>query len=421
MSKLLNKTLFYFVASAFVLLFMSAPLYYWLSEKLYLEDVDEAILLRKDEFYANALRTLKEGEISSWNRFNRDVRILPDTIKQIRETIIQEDFYDSLSEEWEPYRVLYTNVNIEHRPYTLMIRLNLVESEDLVETTGMLYLIILAVLMAGFVIVSKIISSKLWKPFYHTLSLVEQFNIEKHELPQFSETSILEFQQLNQALKNLIQQNRKAFQTQKEFTENASHELQTPLAVFQSKLDMLLQNPALTQEQAVIVQQLYEATYRLTRVSKNLLLLAKMENNQFAEKVKIDITDTLNEGIPYFSEQAKEKQIQIQTDLKEPLAVNANKGLTEILINNLLLNAIRHNINNGSVSIQTQPNLFIVSNTGTKDPLKSDVLFQRFGKISEHAGSSGLGLAIVKKIADLNNWKVNYTFSNNLHCFSVQF
>lgn len=421
MSKLLNKTLFYFVASAFVLLFMSAPLYYWLSEKLYLEDVDEAILLRKDEFYANALRTLKEGEISSWNRFNRDVRILPDTIKQIRETIIQEDFYDSLSEEWEPYRVLYTNVNIEHRPYTLMIRLNLVESEDLVETTGMLYLIILAVLMAGFVIVSKIISSKLWKPFYHTLSLVEQFNIEKHELPQFSETSILEFQQLNQALKNLIQQNRKAFQTQKEFTENASHELQTPLAVFQSKLDMLLQNPALTQEQAVIVQQLYEATSRLTRVSKNLLLLAKMENNQFAEKVKIDITDTLNEGIPYFSEQAKEKQIQIQTDLKEPLAVNANKGLTEILINNLLLNAIRHNINNGSVSIQTQPNLFIVSNTGTKDPLKSDVLFQRFGKISEHAGSSGLGLAIVKKIADLNNWKVNYTFSNNLHCFSVQF
>lgn len=421
MSKLLNKTLAYYVISAIVLLALSAPLFYWLAQKLYLDDVDEAIVLRKDEFNTHTLKTLQSSEIQTWNRFNRDIRILPDTVKQAHEKIILQNFYDSLSREWEPYRILYTNVQIAGSPHTLMIRLNLVESEDLIETTGLLYLIILTVSMIGFVIVSRVISTKMWQPFYNTLAIVSNFDIEQHEQPRFPRTTILEFRQLNEALEKLIEQNLRAFQTQKEFTENASHELQTPLAVFQSKLDTLLQNPDLTAQQAGTVQQLYEAVARLSRINKNLLLLAKMGNNQYADRENISITGTIREVLPYFDEQAAEKQLQLKSDLAQEITISANKGLAEILVNNLLLNAIRHNVKGGNITIQTTSNQLIICNTGTDMPLQTAGLFQRFGKTTENPANSGLGLAIVKKIADLNKWSVSYTFSDGRHCFTVQF
>lgn len=421
MKKLLNRTLLYYALSAFFLLLISAPVYYWFSEKLYIEDVDEAILLRKEEFFKNSLQTLKQSDIPTWNRFNRDTYIIPDTVTQVKGTIIQQTFYDTLDNEWEPYRVLYSNIKIENNNYILMKRLNLVESEDLVRTTGMLYFIILIVLLSGFIIVSKVVSSRLWKPFYQSLSLIEQFNIEKLSVPEFTDTRTKEFQQLNKALQNLIGQNIKAFQAQKEFTENAAHELQTPLAVFQSKLDLLLQDNSLTQQQATIIQQLYEAVSKLSRLNKNLLLLAKIENNQFTEKEPISIASLVKEVLPYFSEQAEEKQLHIQSDLQQEIKINAITGLTEILINNLLLNAISHNVDNGTIHIQIHDNTLSVSNTGSQESLQPGKLFSRFSKGSANPQSNGLGLAIVKKIADINNWKVEYSFQDGSHTFSVKF
>jgi len=421
MSKLLTKSLFYYIGAAIVLLLLSAPVYYFLSQKLYLEDVDEAILLRRDEFIIENLPKLKASEISDWNRFNRDVHILPDTVKQATEAFFEQEVYDLLSDEWEPYRVLYSKVNIENEPHVLMIRMNLIETEDLLRTTAVLYLIILSTLLAGFVLVSKIIASKLWKPFYQTLSVMEQFKIEKQELPSFNHTDIFEFQELNKQLLDLTAQNIKAFQTQKEFTENASHELQTPLAIFRSKLDMLLQTPDLTEKQAEIIQELDESVSRISRVNKNLLLLAKMENEQFTDKEELNIIEMLDQVLPYFSEQAEEKKLQLSFEKNETIQVSANKGLTEILINNLLLNAIRHTAFQGHIIIQTQSNRLTISNSRTGEALQTEFLFQRFGKRSEQASSSGLGLAIVKKIAELNNWKVSYSFTETRHLFSVQF
>lgn len=420
MNKLLNKTLLYYGLFAIILLLLSAPLYYFLSEKLYLDDVDEAILLRKNEFYSNTLATLKESEIPTWNRFNRDIHILPDTVPITKEVIVQQNFYDSLGNEWEPYRALYANVKIQEKPYTLMIRLNLVESEDLIKTTAILYLLILAVLLTGFVIVSRIVSKKLWKPFYQTLSLIEQFNLEQNKLPQFDKTSTKEFQQLISVLQRLMRQNLNTYQTQREFTENAAHELQTPLAIFQSKLDLLLQNSSLTQEQANIIQHLYEASARLARVNKNLLLLAKIENNHFAEREELDVRELVKEVMPYFSEQAADKNILIQSDYKNPLIITTNKGLAEILVNNILMNAIRHNSVEGQLLVQVESNQLTISNTGYQS-LEGENLFKRFAKTSENAHSSGLGLALVKKIADLNNWSVKYVYQNNLHTFIVRF
>ena len=421
MNKLISKTLFYYTILAALLLLLTSPVFYFLSEKLYLDDVDEAIHLRKTEFTNSSLQTLSIEQIPVWNKFNRDILILPDTVSKEKDIIIDEVFYDTLGVEWEPYHVLYSNIKIENKSFVMMIRLNLVESEDLMETTAFLYVIALLVLLIVIIIISKLISNKLWTPFYETLDTINDFNIEHHLLPNFKTSNTKEFEQLNHALKKLIEQNINAYQTQKEFTENASHELQTPLAVFQSKLDLLLQSPALSEEQAEILQQLYEASSRLAKTNTNLLLLAKIENNVFSQKENVQLTKVIEEVLPYFSEQAEEKEICIESSFAKENTLSTNKGLTEILINNLLLNAIRHNVSKGKILIQLKNNTLIVSNTGSNEPLQEEKLFKRFSTNSKNAHSSGLGLAIIHQICKINHWEVRYRFENNLHQFSISF
>jgi signal transduction histidine kinase len=422
MNRLLNKTFLYYTFFATLLLVLSAPIFYWTIEHLYYKDIDEALSLRKAEFQKKNLPYIKTNEIPLWNNFNRDIRILPDTFTGTKDIVQQTFFTDSSENELEPYRVLYTNISIDHKSYLLMIRLNLVDSEDLMETLTWMYLAILFTLFVVLFVFTRFVSNRLWQPFYETLQKIESFNIERHTLPDFTSTSIREFKQLNMGLTKLIEENIRAFKSQKEFTENASHELQTPLAVFQTKLDLLLQQPSLSEEQGKIIHSLYEAAARLVRVNKNLLLLAKIENTQYSEKETIDISNIIREVVPYFSEQAESKNIKIQTEIPPvPVSINANKGLVEIMINNLLLNAIRHNHTDGTISIIVSNDSLLISNSGANHSLNANTLFKRFSKSSEDAHSSGLGLAIIKQICQLHQWQINYEFKNSFHLFSIVF
>lgn len=422
MNRLLNKTLLYYSFFATVILLLSAPFIYWTMEKLYRDDVDEAILLRRDEFETNNRKSLHINDIPVWNQFNRDTRILPDTVKSSpKDSIIQQIFFDALVPEWEPYRVLYKNVTIEGKPFVLMIRLNLVESDDLIRTIAWIYIGILFMLLLVIFFITLFVSNRLWKPFYDTLHKIELFNIELHSVPEFSETKITEFNQLNNRLRKLIQHSLQSYVTQKAFTQNASHELQTPLAIFQSKLDLLLQDNSLRKDQVVVLHSLYESVSRLTRINKNLLLLAKIENKQFAEISSFTLNDIIQEVIPYFTEQSESKKLSIEIDLKSIVSLNANKGLTEILINNLFLNAIRHNIEKGKIIIKLEANCFSIANTGAGRALDSHSVFERFKKNSTDARSSGLGLAIAKEICDGNRWEILYHYEAPLHLFTILF
>ncbi len=423
MRKLLNRTLTYYSGFALLMLLLATPFFYWISQRLHLEDVDEAIELRRQEFYAaDHLNHLNGDDLIKWNSFNRDIKILPDTVTASKGHIIQQVFYDVLADEWEPYRVLYENIRIEGNSAVLMIRINLIESEDLMQGALVIFVVILLILLAGFVITTKVISVRLWKPFYQTLNDIRAFDIERREVPDFVESRTFEFMQLNRALKNLISQNIKAFDLEKEFTQNASHELQTPLAIFQSKLDLLLQTRQLNADQAVILQQLYDASSRLLRINKNLLLLSKIEHRQFSRKELVNVKEAIEEVLPWFKEQAEEKELLIDLVIHgDDVVIEANKGLTEILINNLFMNAIRHNVRNGRIRVTLSHEQLSLANTGGDEPLNKENMFLRFSTNRESHRGSGLGLAIVKSIAILNEWDVSYHFRDNFHLFSVRF
>ena len=403
-----------------MLLIVSAPLFYYITERLYIEETDETLILHKNEFVKYSLPTLKTADIQNWNKYNRNIKIEPFK-NSGKDTIFYNSYYDALDAEIEPYRELNASILIEGNPYTYSARINLVEKEDLMKSIAILFLVIISLLLIGLFVITKRLSINLWKPFYETLNQIEKFEIDKSNHPKFTETNIEEFNRLNNSIEKLITKNTSIYHSQREFIENAAHELQTPLAVFQAKIDTLIQNADFTQEQYKMLSSLNDSVSRLNRLNKNLLLLSKMENDIYNEKQTINLNEAIEKHFDFFTEQAKAKNLIIKTEMNEAVAVKSNPVLAEILISNLFLNAIRHNVSDGQVLVILSNHSLTFSNTGQSQTLVADKLFNRFSKSNPSEQGNGLGLAIIKKIADQNNWKISYSFANNFHSFSVAF
>lgn len=418
--KLLNKTLKTYLIYSVLILIISAPLFYYATKRLYTKEADDTLLLHKKEYLKYTASTLKYTDIPLWNRFNRNAKI--DSIKQVtKDTLFFSSYYDTLDAEIEPYRELNFPISIQGKPYTYSERINLVETEDLLKNIAILFFAIISILLFGLFFITKKLSLNLWKPFYKTLQQIESFEIDKTKQPDFAETDVEEFNRLNTSIKKLIEKNTIIYKSQKEFIENAAHELQTPLAVFQAKIDTLIQRSDVTQEQSEILDSLNENVSRLNRLNRNLLLLSKMENDSYSDKQTISLTNYIQKNLNFFTEQAKAKSLIIKMDLQKDFEIKSNPVLAEVLISNLFLNAIKHNIEGGQICIAIQENKLVFSNSGQPSPLNTDKLFKRFSKSNPSEQGTGLGLSIIKKIADINNWTVAYNYENNLHSFSILF
>jgi two-component system sensor histidine kinase ArlS len=419
--KLLHTTLRAYILFSLCVLLGSAPLFYFFTEKLFLEEADETLQLHKNEFILHAVPVMKTEDIAAWNKVNRNIKIEVASTSPTQDSAFSEFYFDSLENENEPYRVLITPVTIDHKTYLYTARINLIESDDIAKNIALLFALIVGLLLVGFFILTTQLSKKLWKPFYSTLRQIEQFEVDKTTVPVLNKTNIEEFHRLHIAINNLVERNSKIYKSQQEFIENAAHEMQTPLSVFQSKIDLIIQNPDITLDQSEAFTQLYAAASRLNKLNKNLLLLSKIENNNYDETESISVENIITDQLDFFIEQATEKQITIETKYSDTIHPEANSFLVETLISNLLLNAIKHNHNEGKINIYIEESRLIVSNTGINQSLSSEKLFQRFSKANPSTNGTGLGLAIIKRISDLYHWKIQYNHSDNFHVFIINF
>lgn len=416
--KLLHKTTSSFLTFAIIILLIAAPVFYLVTQWLYIYETDEVLHFHKGAFVKESYTDFTEKDIEAWNKYNHNVIIVADMgISQ--DSIFGKMIFDSIANEKEPFRVLYAPVTINGKKYTYTEKINLVEMEGMVINIAVMFLFIIILLLIGIIWISKKSAAKIWKPFYNTLHQIHDFEIDKNKAPQFTSTDIDEFNQLNNSLEQLIEKNIVIYKNQREFVENAAHELQTPLALFQTKIDTLLQLE-LNQEQSSVVSSLNDDVSRLNRLNKNLLLLSKIDNEIYLEKSTIVLNDYIEKHLDFFTEQAEAKNLIIIKEFSTTLSFTGNPALTEVLINNLFLNAIRHNEKNGKIIIQILDNQLTFSNSG-QNPLAIDKLFNRFSKINPSSQGNGLGLAIIKKIVEINQWEIHYTFDNHLHSFSIKF
>jgi len=419
--KLLHKTLRYYITFSLVVMLLGVPLFFFISQWLYLHEADEALAVQKEEFVKFYVPQIKENEIAIFNKLNSDLQIEENTEGITRDTIYDRNFYNHMDKENEPFRILKSPVVINQKPYVFSVRANLVDDYELALITLGVFTLMILILLIGLFIITRRLSITLWKPFYETLEQIEQFEIDKNSNPKLASNNIEEFNRLNLALNKLIERNTLIFKSQKEFIENAAHELQTPIAVFKGKIETLLQRDDVTEEQFEILDKLNDTTSRLNRLNKNLLLLSKIESRQYNIPEEVNLNETIARQLDFFTEQAQAKNITVNTDLVANTMVKTNPFLGEVLISNLFLNAIHHNSDNGSIHVDLDSKRVVFSNTGTPASLQTDKLFERFSKTNPSSKGNGLGLSIIKKIAENNGWTIEYSFKDDLHFFEIRF
>ncbi len=415
---LLNKTTDSLLIFIVIILLIAAPLIYFATKWLYIAETDETLVLQKQEFVENELPNLKISNIETWNRYSRNVKILEDQFVK-RDSLFEKFYFDKLENENEPYREINSPLKIDGKVFTYSGRINMIENRDMVFSIAAIFIGIIIILFGGMLLIIRFLSKKLWLPFYKTLKRMGEFEIDSNTKINFEQTNIAEFETLNRNLNQLIKKNRKIYQSKSEFIENAAHELQTPLALFRSKVEMLSQSE-LTKEQSEIVHDLESDITRLNRLNKNLLLLSKIGHELYGEKQTVQLQEFVEKSLAFFIEQAASKQIAISTNFSESVSIVAIPALVEIMINNLFLNAVRHNVENGKIIVNIQKNELTFSNTSKSGSLDTNKLYDRFSKSGASQGH-GLGLAIVQKIARQNGWKIEYWFENSMHYFKVKF
>jgi signal transduction histidine kinase len=240
------------------------------------------------------------------------------------------------------------------------------------------------------------------------------------EAIHFEETDIKEFNDLNNSLNQMAGKIHTDYVSMKEFTENAAHEMQTPLAIAQSKLELLMQDGNLKEEQIDSIIQATEALSRLSKLNQSLLLLAKIENNQYETNEVISLKGVNQKYLKLFDELIKDKQLIVETDFAGDFSLNLHPLLADSLISNLIGNAIKYNFTGGKILISIKDNTYQILNTSTLPPIAPAQIFQRFNKVKSNVeNSNGLGLAIVKKICDTYNLAIFYEGENNQHRFTI--
>jgi signal transduction histidine kinase len=359
--------------------------------------------------------------IELWNHIQPETNMeeIPvNSLKRDIYTTIEKSKSFSDKSEIERYRCLKTVVYIHNKPYLFTIQTNIEESQETIAVIAVTTAFFFIMIVLGLLFLNRRLSATIWKPFRNTLEQLKNFNLNHQSNIEFEKTDTTEFEELHLSLNKLIEQNISVYKTQKEFTENASHELQTPLAIIKHKLDLLLQNEDITEKQYHIVEDINKALTRSSRINKNLLLLAKIENSQFDNSEKIQLDALVRQSIELLEEHFQQKNISLKSYILPEVYVNGNSGLTEVLINNLLINAIRHTSNDASIFVELTEKSLKISNSGTNE-LDKNLLFKRFSRSSADNNGSGLGLAIIKEICKFQNWTIDYRFENNNHLFVI--
>ena len=327
--------------------------------------------------------------------------------------------YDQAEKEKDLYRTLIFPISVQGQNYEVSVSKSQAEKEDLlvlivIITIGVVILLLLLQFLAN-----RFLLRKIWHPFYGTLGSLWEFNLTKKQPVPYHPSDIDEFNELDNAVHQMTDKIFQDYETLKNFADNASHEMQTPLAIINSKLDLLIQDQNLEEKHVKQLQAMYDAVGRLSKLNQSLLLLTKIENNQFIHIERIGLSELVDEKLIQLEELVEARKLKLAFD-KHDTVVQMNSYLADILLNNLLINAIRYNVEKGSIRISLTANQIKVVNTGTPLAFQPDTIFDRFKK-GNYSDGTGLGLAIVKQICDKYNFGLSYHFEEPLHIFTVRF
>jgi signal transduction histidine kinase len=418
--KLLNKTNIYFLGVSLIIFSLGGILFYMLFQVT----IDRGINAKLYERKAYNLKQIAKSDsmMLVFQKYTDAFSIRPiDKIQSDKEILTDTLIYDSIYGQFIQYRQLSFSKQINGRNYFIQIRRAVLDHTSLLKDVFLLEALLFLAFIAVLTLVNNLVSKRIWKPFHSILDKIHNYKIDRAQSLTFPESSVNEFNELSLAIEKMSVKIKNEFNILKEFTENASHEIQTPLAIIKNKLEILLQSPEMTNDQLDLISSASAAANRLSKLNEALIILSKIENRQFHEIKEISVNDNVDRILASMDELIRIKSISIDKHCYENLHIRMHPYLAEILLENVVINAIKHNTSPGSISISTQADKLEITNSGSHTTGNAERLFQRFVKSNPKSQSLGLGLSIVKAICDTYSFTVKYSIENSRHRITIAF
>lgn len=421
--RLHTYTVLYLSGAMFVVLSVWAAVFYWNMLDEIHDSIDDGLENTKLLVISKAAEdtSLLYDKDNFWESNYRIRELRPEEAIHATDLYTDTTLFTQNEKDFEPFRMLTTVFRgVNGKYYKLRVISSTVEEDDLVEDLLYALLTLYLVLILGMLAINHVLLRRIWRPFYHTLDKLRGLKISDTHQVRFDATRVEEFKRLQEALQELIQTNRETFLAQKQFIENAAHELQTPLAIGINKLEMMAEKNDFSDEQLEKIGEVIDTLERLSKLNKSLLLLSKIENRQFPEVERVDLGELAQRIVDDFTDFAEYKSVTLRLEIKEPCTEMMNHSLAEILLTNLIKNTILHSPPGAEMRVVMDSRSFYVENGGNR-PLDAAKIFTRFYKDSAQTQSTGLGLAIVQSIVALSGFRIGYSFEKDNHRFTVTF
>jgi signal transduction histidine kinase len=412
--RLLDKTILVLLFSALFITGLSSVIqYYWVKTKI--ENRVDRKLLREKKLIKEQLKGIHPQDGFNYSTERASVKF------SINNNTIQTDslFYDKVLDkdgEKTNYRILLTWVSVEEQDFRVEIRKEVEETNTFIQSIFLTFLLTLFSVFLFFLILKYFLLKNTWAPFFETLALLKNSDFQSHPIRFNHNIQIKEFKDLNAELNILAEKVYTEFQSQKTFTENINHELMTPLSIIKGKLELIIQSENLDEQDLKLVSDIFITIDRLTKLNKSLVLLSKIDNHQFEEKVAVNLPELIADIVNLFEDQIRAKNLKIRKQFESETTREMNEMLAYVLFSNLIKNAIFHNLDDGGfIHIILTDKKCEIINSGKNSGLNPKNIFDRFVKESTSEDSIGLGLSIVSKICELNTIEIQYEQTDAAH------
>lgn len=412
---LVRKTNTYYLIFLAFLFPIMVMVDYYLIQYIVNSEVEEILLHESERI---KFHLAKEGTFPTSNYLFETTPISKDIPlpTRLKDTVL----YEAYADKNIPYRLYEFTAEVHSQKVRVSLKHVLLEINELILFLFVTTTLVLLVLVTGLFFINQKIYRWAWSPFFKNLTTLNNYDVAQKQPIHLEPSNILEFEELNKVVTSLIDQVKKDFQNLKEFNQNISHEIQTPLAIIRNKMVLLLESQNLDPKELQWVQSVYQETNKLSKIEKSLTLISKIENQEFKRLDSVDVRLLIENITNNMIEMITFKKLKVKTNLN-PVKIKCDLVLADILFTNLIKNAVQHNHEGGSIEMLLSEEKFEIINTGDESQIETAQLFNRFQKGNSSKESLGLGLAINQRICELYGFRLEYDRKGQIHTFSLFF
>lgn len=414
--RLLTKTSLLIITVSIIIFFIWNIVFFQIARHMIMKQVDSELntlmhnvmkSLKTEQVVTNSLHILGIVDIQHADYNYRQMPVYSDTL-----------IYNKFQKKYIPHRLLTFTYHNATQNYLIRIQKSLLETDLVIEKITLVSVALILLFIFSIYFINRYIFENVWAAFFSTINKMDNYDIKSKEALHLKETEIVEFEKLNHVLESLVNRIRKDYDNLKELTANTSHELQTPLAIIKSKAELLIQSEQITEKEMMLISAIMETSDRVSKLNQSLLLIAKIENDQFVASEKVEAKNTVEKHLEGFQILIDTGNFVVEKEL-EDCCIQIHPLLLDVLLTNLLKNAIVHNIEKGIIKIVLKNSKMCIQNTGNPLTIDPNLIFKRFVKNTENQSSSGLGLELVRKICEYYNLPLEYSYNGRFHSFEI--